>query len=271
LNRIYRNTKLFGGRKIFLFLIFLFNNFFSQQTVTGYITDDDGTALSKVVVVNMSTSQKVYSDAGGEFAIEAFPDQELRFVKEGFRRSSKTVLTNGINSRLFITLIPIPRDIGEVKVVRKPTGDLAKDSRMLDREDKAETVRQAVGLPQPKGKMRETPAEVKKVLLPVLLGALDVQGTYDLISGKARRQKRRYRYDDLQEHINWVRSRVDNEYFAEVGIPADKISEFIEFSFVAQPLIRTYVKAKNLSGALLKMEEVIPVFVERLKERKKQE
>lgn len=268
---IYRNIEFFRGKKVFLFIIFLFNNFFSQQTVTGRITDNDGESISSVIVINMSTDRKVFSNAAGMFAIEAFPGDELRFVKEGFNRVSKKVITDGVNSQLMITLIPIPTDVGEVKVVRKPTGDLSVDSRMAARENKAEKVKQAVGLPEPVGKMREKPAEVKKVLLPILLGSLDVQGAFDLISGKARRQKRKYRYDDLQADITWVRDRVDKDYFSNVGIPPDKIPEFIEFSFAAQPLIRTYVRAGNISGTLLKMEELVPVYVERLRQRKNQE
>jgi hypothetical protein len=116
--------------------------------------------------------------------------------------------------------------------------------------------------------MREKPAEVKEVLLPMLLGQLNVQGVYDLVSGKARRQKRAYRYDDLQEHILWVRKRVEDEYFTKTGIPIERISEFIEFSFLYKPQIRTYVKAKNLAGVLLRIEEVIPVYLERLKTTK---
>lgn len=271
MNYINRNIEFFKGKKIVLFFVFLFNTLFSQQTVTGRITDNDGESISSVIVINMSTDKKIYSNAEGMFAIEAFPNDELRFVKEGFNRGSKRVLTNGINSELLITLIPIPKDVGEVKVVRKPTGDLAVDSRLAAREDKGEQVRQAVGLPKPVGKMRERPAEVKKVLLPILLGSLDVQGAFDLISGKARRQKRKYRYDDLQTDITWITDRVDKSYFSEVGIPADKVSEFIEFSFAQQPLVRSYVRTRNISGALLKMEDLIPVFVKRLEERKNQQ
>jgi hypothetical protein len=135
--------------------------------------------------------------------------------------------------------------------------------------DKGEQVRDAVGLPQPVGKMRERPAEVKSVLLPILLGNLNVQGVYDLISGKARRQKRQYRYDDLQEHVAWIRDRIDDDYFVKAGIPADRISEFIQFSFLAKPQVRTYVKAKNLSGVMLRLEETAPLFIQRLKENQK--
>lgn len=231
--------------------------------------DDNGESLNAVTIVNMSTDKKAYSDSQGIFSIEANPNDELRFVKEDFRRVSRRVLTDGINPQLLITLFQIPKDVGEVKIVKKLSGDLEQDSRIVTKVDKGEQVKQAVGLPEPVGKMRENPAEVKSVLLPMLLGSLNVQGVYDLISGKARKQKRQYRYDDLQEHIAWVRGRVEDDYFVKAGIPADKISEFIEFSFAAKPQVRTYVKARNLSGALLRMEEVIPVFIERLNNRHK--
>lgn len=233
--------------------------------ITGRIIDDNNEDLSGVTVINMSTDKKVYSNLLGMFSIEASSNDELRFVKEDFRRQSKRVLTDGVNSKLLIQLFQIPKEIEEVKIVKRLTGDLEQDSRIVAKADKGEIVRDAVGLPQPVGKMREKPAEVKQVLLPILLGNLNVQGAYDLISGKARKQKRLYRYDDLQEHIAWIRDRVEDDYFTKAGIPADRISEFIEFSFVAKPQVRTYVKAKNLSGVLLRLEETIPLYVERLK------
>ncbi|WP_194303877.1 carboxypeptidase regulatory-like domain-containing protein [Chryseobacterium sp. Tr-659] len=242
---------------------------FSQQTVMGRVVDEGGENLSKVIVINMSTDKKVYSDAEGIFSIEANPNDELRFVKEDFNRTSRRVLTNGVNSPLFVTLYQIPKDVGEVKIVKKLTGDLEQDSRIVAKVDKGEQVRDAVGLPQPVGKMREKPAEVKSVLLPILLGSLDVQGLYDLISGKAKRQKRQYKYDDLQEHIAWIRDRVDDEYFVKAGIPADRISEFIQFSFLAKPHVRTFVKARNLPGVMLRLEETVPLFLERLKQDQK--
>lgn len=238
-----------------IILIFLFGIIYSQETVTGKITDQDHSDLASVMIINMATDQKTYSDSSGEFSISASEDDELRFVKAGYERNSLRVLKSGINSRVFMMMIKVPEEIEEVKVARKE--DAA-------RRTKGEQVRDAVGLPQPRGKMREKPAEVKQVLIPILLGQLNVQGAYDLISGKARRQKRAYRYDDLQEHILWVRNRVDNDYFAKAGIPVERISEFIEFSFSENPHIRTYVKSKNLSGVLFRMEETIPTYLERL-------
>ncbi|SIT22642.1 hypothetical protein SAMN05421786_110104 [Chryseobacterium ureilyticum] len=265
MDNTFRNIRV-HGKKLFVFLVFLWSTLLlSQQTVTGKIIDDSGESLSAVTIVNISNDKKIYSNSEGIFSIEANPGDELRFVKEDFRRVSRKVLTNGSNPQLLITLYQIPKDVGEVRIVKKLTGDLEQDSKIVAKVDKGEQVRQAVGLPQPVGKMREKPAEVKSVLLPILLGNLNVQGVYDLVSGKARKQKRQYRYDDLQEHIAWVRNRISNDYFIQAGIPGDKISEFIEFSFLIKPQVRTYVKARNLSGVMLRMEETVPVFLERLK------
>ncbi|MDR6517036.1 carboxypeptidase-like regulatory domain-containing protein [Chryseobacterium camelliae] len=242
-------------------------NIYSQQTtITGTIRDDNDRVLANVMVVNMATDQKTATDSEGVFSVQASANNELRFVKKGYERISRRVLVEGINSQLVIVMAKLPEEIEEVKV-QPLSGDLSKDSRAVARINKGEIVQDAVGLPQPIGKMREKPAEVKQVLLPMLFGQLNVQGAYDLISGKARRQKRQYRYDDLQEHILWVRNRVDDDYFTKAGVPLERISEFIEFSFLVRPQVRTYVKARNLSGVLLRIEEALPLYIERLQKK----
>lgn len=237
-----------------------------SQTVRGKVTDEDGVVLPAVTVINISSDKKTYTDAAGTFSIDASAQDEIRFVRPGFERAS---IRTGQNSseELDIKLIRTAREIEEVKVPNI-TGDLTKDARSVAKADKGRAVQDAVGLPQPTGKMREKPAEVKQVLVPILLGQLNVQGMYDLISGKARKQKRQYRYDDLQEDVLWIRDRVEDDYFTKEGIPEERISEFIAFSFIAKPQSRTFVKSKNLSGALLSMDEMIPVFKARLQETK---
>lgn len=253
--------------RLVIILLFLFVNGFSQQKISGRITDEDGINLPSVTVMNVSADKKTYTANDGTFSIEiASPDDEIRFVRNGFERSSIKALY-GLNKELNIKLTRIAEDIEEVELA-KITGDLDKDSRAVAKTDKGQIVEDAVGLPQPVGKMREKPAEVKQVLIPILLGSLNVQGLYDLVSGDARRMKRQYRYDDLQEDILWVRNRVEDEYFTKEGIPAERISEFIEFAFVNKPQTRTFVRAKNLTGALSRMDEAMPVFVKRIKESK---
>lgn len=249
--------------KLLLFLLFPFLNVFSQETVKATITDEDGVFLPAVTVMNISSDKKTYTASDGTFSIEAAPEDELRFVRPGFERSSikAKYLLNNLN----IKLVRVAQPIEEVEVA-KITGDISKDSKAVAKIDKGRIVKDAVGLPEPIGKMREKPAEVKQVLLPMLLGNLDIQGLYDLVSGDARRMKRQYRYDDLQEDILWIRDRVEDDYFIKEGIPKERISEFIEFAFLNKPQTRTFARAKNLTGALARMEESFPIFVKRLKE-----
>lgn len=250
--------------RVLILFLFSFLNVFSQETARGTITDEDGVALPAVTIMNVSSDRKSYTDSDGSFSIEAAPEDELRFVRQGFERSSikaKYLLNNNLN----IKLVRVAQPIEEVKVA-KITGDISKDSKAVAKVDKGQIVKDAVGLPEPVGKMREKPAEVKQVLVPMLLGSLDIQGLYDLISGDARRMKRQYRYDDLQEDILWIRDRVEDDYFIKEGIPKNRISEFIEFAFLNKPQTRTFARAKNLTGSLARMEESFPIFVKRLKE-----
>lgn len=248
-----------------LILLFTYMFLFSQQKISGKVSDEDGIALPAVTVMNMATDRKVYTADDGSFSIDVSSSgDEIRFVRSGFERSFVKA-ADGISKVLDIHLTRVAREIQEVQVA-KLTGNLTRDSKAVARIDRSQVVEDAVGLPQPAGKMRETPANVKQVLIPILMGNLNVQGMYDLVSGDARRMKRKYRYDDLQEDITWVRARVEDEYFTKEGIPAERISEFIEFAFINRPQSRTFVRAKNITGVLSRMEHAFPVFLARLKE-----
>ena len=66
----------------------------------------------------------------------------------------------------------------------------------------------------------------------------------------------------------WIRDRVHDEDFIREGIPKERISEFIEFSFTNNPQVRNFVRQRKLEGALIRMEESIPIFVERVNKDK---
>lgn len=247
-------------KKIFaVFFFCIVTHFFCQQKVSGRTMSDNDMVLAAVLVVNMTTDKKVYSNSSGEFSIEASENDEIRFVKKGYERVSKKVYSTEVP--INAVLERIPEEIEEVEIVS------ANGSKI----DKKDQLQKAIGLPKPKTgeKPREVPAELKNVLLAAALGSLDVQGTYDLISGKARRQKRQYKYEDLQSDILWIRKRIADEDFVKEGIPPERISEFLEFSFIVKPNVRKYARAKNISGVMFNLEEVIPVYVERLKENNK--
>lgn len=245
-----------------LMFFLLSAKFFSQQKVYGKIISENDLVITNVLIVNISNDKKVYSDANGNFEIEAYVNDEIRFSKAGYERSSRRV--SDLNSSINIVLLRIPEEIEAIEILNL-LGDLNKDSKKLTKEDKFAKLQKDIGLPKPPEKPREVPAELKKVLVAAALGSVNVQAVYDLISGKARRQKRWYRYEDVQDKISWLRKRIDDEYFIESEIPAERISEFLEFSFIIKPDISSAIKERNLSKAMLDIETLIPIYVDRLK------
>ncbi|MDY0931862.1 carboxypeptidase regulatory-like domain-containing protein [Chryseobacterium sp. CFBP8996] len=249
-------------KNLIVFFFFMTLHFFSQQKISGKTLSENDMIVTSVLVVNISNDKKVYSNSLGEFSIEGTEKDEIRFIKNGYERASRKV--SYVESSMNVILVRIPEEIEEVEII-STTGDLAKDSKRLTKIDKKEQLQKDIGLPKPPEKPREVPAEVKKVLLAAAFGNVDVQAVFDLISGKSRRQKRWYKYEDVQLDIVWIRKRIDDEYFVKDGIPAERISEFLEFSFLMKPEIRSYVKAKNINRVMFNLDSVLPIYVDRLK------
>lgn len=245
---------------------FLFSGFIFSQKVSGFITDEEGNPLPATLVFNLQTEQKAYTDLQGTFSIEANPSQELLFIRPGFERFSKIISNQDYNYSFRISLYRLPGEIEEVQVPVRLTGDLNVDSRNLTRYDKVAQLRAEIGVPAPPEKPREKVADAKDDILKPLLRIppmVNVQAVYDVISGRAKKKKRLYRYEDLQENIAWIREKVGDEYFLKMEIPPQKISEFLQFSIGVKPDLNKYVKAKNVSKVLLLLEETFPLYLKR--------
>lgn len=255
-----------------LLIFFLFTPLLihAQEYISGQVKTEQNALMPGVLVVNIKSDEQTYTDNEGNFKILARSNEEIRFVKNKYDRVSLRVIPQDFQRNLTIIMLKTPMEIEEVIVKPKLTGNLSEDSKTLSGNDKIETLQNNIGVPRPPEKPREKPADLKKdVLLPTLFGALNVQALYDVISGKSKRQKRLYKYDDLQENVVWVRKKVDDVYFVNLGIPEEKIPEFINFVFFINPKTLSYVKANNITGFLFEIEQPAILFKERLKEKLK--
>ncbi len=251
--------------RCFLFFTFLFSNSLFSQQVSGTVTDEDQNPIPAVLVFNLKSGQKVFTNSQGEFSILASTNDELRFLRNNFDRNSKIVTAQDFNSPLKIIISRSIQEIEEVKVPAiRLTGDLDRDSRNLTKFDKVAQLQREVGVPGPPEKPRETPADFKNdVLLPLIGLSLKPQAIYNLISGDARRMKAQYRYDDLQDKIWWIRGKVGDDYFIKMEIPTEKISEFLQYSIGVKPEIGKSIKVGNLSKVLFILEETLPQYLRR--------
>ncbi|MCU7619070.1 hypothetical protein NZ698_17975 [Chryseobacterium sp. PBS4-4] len=105
----------------------IFKQIFSQQRVSGKITDNHQISIGFVLVFNVSKNLKSTSDVSGSFTIEAAENDELRFVKENFYRTDRIIKKENLNSRMNVILLRIETLIPEVSIKYKPTGNLEKD------------------------------------------------------------------------------------------------------------------------------------------------
>ncbi len=235
--------------KRFLSIVFLsVSAIYFSQAVSGTVFSEQGIALPKVLVVNMSSNQKVYTDASGAFSILGKPGDELRFAKENYKGEKVTILNNSVS----VNLEKIPQEIEEVKILNK---------RISDSQE--EELRKSIGLPKAPEKPREKPVNTKQVLLPLLFAQLNVDNLYKLLSGKSRRLKSLYKYEDLQEGLNWIKQNVDWEYFRDAGIQPENMNDFLMFSLQDENVLR-YMKAKNIGGITVSLDDNIQAYLERI-------
>lgn len=253
-----------------LFIFIIFSKIYSQEYISGQVVSEQSTVVSSVLVINMRTDEKTYTNTEGNFTISAKTGDEIRFVKEKFDRSSLHVSSSDFQKFLKILIVKTPIEIKEVEIRPRLTGDLSKDSKSFNKRNKKQELQDEIGLPAPPEKPREKPAEVTKdILLPVITGNLNLQAIYDVASGKAKKQKRLYKYEDQEELVAWVRKKIDDEYFINLGIPKEEIDNFINFSFAQNPHAMSYAKAENVSGFLIQIEKPAVQYSERLKNKEK--
>ncbi|SNV42773.1 TonB-linked outer membrane protein, SusC/RagA family [Chryseobacterium taklimakanense] len=124
------------------FLLFIFILAFgfvgAQQYVIGHVTTDAGTKVPGVLVFNVHTEETARTDSDGNFIIRARSSDELRFIKNNFERVSVKVQPDHFTRPLNIAIQLRAQLIEEVEIAFKPTGNLRKDVRALDRPKKVE-------------------------------------------------------------------------------------------------------------------------------------
>ena len=207
---------------------------------------EDEVLIPKTLIVNMRTNEKTYSDLQGSFTISAQIGDEIRFAKERYKLA-KILITN--SDLQTVRLEKIPQEIEEVRLINKNIA-----------QSQEEGLRTSIGLPKGPEKPREKPVDLKDDFLRIP-PIVSIQNIYNAISGKSRRLKRLYKYEDLQEGLAWIRNNIDYQYFADAGIPAEKMNDFLMFALRDERVLM-YMKAKNIGGITVEMDRQIDPYLE---------
>jgi len=192
-------------------LLFISHFIFSQQ-VRGKIVSDY-VAANQVLVVNINSQEKTYSDSKGQFFINANIGDELRFIKLGYERKIINVKND---NELLINLIKLTIEIEEVEVKKKLSGNLSKDSKLFDENKKKVTLNNDLKVyfkaPSSAEVLKAKPGEfIQPVGTGFGFGAIDNKWT-------------------LTHLVEWIRENLKDEYFISMGLEFPEINSFLFYS-----------------------------------------
>jgi len=75
-------------KKLLLVTLLFISHFIFSQQIRGRIVSDS-IAVNQVLVININSQEKTYSDSKGQFLINGNINDELRFVKLGYERKDE--------------------------------------------------------------------------------------------------------------------------------------------------------------------------------------
>ena len=247
-------------KKLFLVLIILASNIITAQSLfSGKVETEEGLSIANVLVINLKTNEKVNTDENGKFTISAKLQNEIRFVKKGYDRVSYIVKSADFQEEKYFRLQKSTVTIEEVVISRlKLTGNLAKDSKSLDKEDVNAKIQKSLGT--------ET---IEKQVRSISGSAGISFNMASLLAGKKKKeQKQRLeKYEQFQNNATWISERVDSEYFVSKVIPERKVAEFIQFSLTQKPEVAGYIKTNNFPKIMTALDQLIPVYLKKIEKK----
>ena len=247
-------------KKLFLILIILASNIVTAQSLfSGKVETEEGLSIGNVLVINLKTNEKVNTDENGKFTISAKLQDEIRFVKKGYDRVSHIVKSTDFQEEKYFRLQKSTVTIEEVVISRlKLTGNLAKDSKTLDKEDVNAKIQKSLGT--------ET---IEKQVRSISGSAGISFNMASLFAGKKKKeQKQRLeKYEQFQNNATWISERVDSEYFVSKGIPEMKVAEFIQFSLTQKPEVAGYIKTNNFPKIMTALDQLIPIYLKKIEKK----
>lgn len=199
--------------KIFLFSCFLLlcQQVYSQR-INGKIVSDS-VFVNQVLIININSQEKVYSNSQGQFIIDANLGDELRFVKEGYERKVLKIINN---DEVLINLIKLITEIEEVEVKKKLSGNLDEDSKLFNENKKKVALNNDLKV---YFKTRSS-GELMKPKSGEFVQPVGGGITFGKIDNK-------WTSSDL---VEWLRKNLTDDYFISLGLSSQEINSFIFYS-----------------------------------------
>lgn len=228
---------------------FVSAEFFSQHQIVGIVTDNGKTNINPVLIINVSKQRNILSDFSGNFIIEASENDELRFVKEGYKRFDKKMKKEDLSSPLLINLEKAEIEIPEVKITYKPTGNLERDNQHLNVSRKVVSLRSEMD-EYMKSPLNEALPDntVSKTFKghDYNAGQVSVLGVLDAAVGlfkKATELKiTKADYKETQDFIRRIKEEIDLQFLKKYGMDEEQIDKFLIYANDTRTMAKKFRK-----------------------------
>lgn len=257
-----------------LFFIFLFAavGINAQEFMFGNITTEDGVNLPNVIVYNTRTDEKTVSSMNGTFMISAKIGDRLRFFKSGYQRVEQQVYVADFTRPLNIYLIQAAELIPEVELVFVPTGDIKKDTKMLNPPQKVVALNNEVNNWMRKGQKEMYPRNTAPSSFSspnYNAGQVNIISMIGAIAGLAKKvvdPKSTPNYAETEKFYQRVRSSVDLQYFKNYGLTDYEIDKFFAYAEDNLSLSKNYRTSFNVAKIELELRLLLKDYVNKMKE-----
>lgn len=248
-------------------VFFLLTQFISAQEklVKGIIIiDTEDGSPEDIYVTNSRTKLTSITDMTGSFAIHAVAGDSL-LIRSTFYESRRFYITENLIKKEILTihlnLQPIALD--EAVITQKLTGFLDKDAKYNPKKDQIADLYKELGVNPDASKLRDSSDFT--MWKDISITSLNVEKMLEVFNGDLRRRQNLYKYEGDEAVIVAVKEYFGDKYFTEdLGIPKEKVREFIFFTYES-----TSVKSAYVSGDFLKIMQIFsksaPLYLERLR------
>ena len=254
-------------RNLFTFSFFFIACFIKSQTFSGEIFLHDATSLylNQVYVTNLNDQKSVLSDFSGSFSIKAKPGDIIRFTSIVTERKDITVTSETLKTPHNIIELRIAyREIEEIVISSfKPSGNLKKDVLALKTGQKAQKIKNYIGLPEP----NENASQIGSPIMSLANGgfSFNIESIYDIFSGTRKKKQRLAQYETMMLGIKNMKNYFGNDYFIKLKIPENLIDNFLQFVYSSDNL-QPYLANGNFEATKVYIEKYLPIYQRRLKD-----
>lgn len=239
-------------KNLYISSLFVSASVFSQQRVTGFVTDNMNANINPVLIINVSKNTSVMSDHSGKFEIDVNENDEIRAVKEGYYRTSKKISKEDFKTPLLVILQKAEIQIPEVKIAFRPSGNLEKDSKRLSESQKLRSLKSDMSKYMKSPLTEPLPDKsISKTFTghDYKVGQVDVLGVLgkaiNLITNANKPKITKANYIEFQDFMRQLKNDVNLDFLRKYGMEDEQIDAFLLYAEETRYLSKKFRKDFN--------------------------